>query len=717
MMTVGSRTTEEIKKPRFQWKRWHVITLIVTAGLLLRLWAAWQLPVDADEPVYMHAGAGYAEFIKAGDWNGLIDYNYNREHPALVKVIYALPFLILEPQVGESVEYDFNRLVNVLFGTLAVLVLALADPIAGAFLAFDTMVIKYTSEVYLEAIPLFFTLVCVLALERALIPNQKSRWFWISAAALGAAGAGKNIYLLIGFVVVFMLITQRKYDWRQVILYFLAAIGVFFILNPSMWHDPFGTLLSTVNFHSNYTQSLDVKLANYPWYQPFSWIAASVPWHEQVFFFPSSDEIVFFLSVFGLYAAWKRRKWVLVWMVVGMGVLLVWPTKWPQYTLTLIPALCLSASEIIKLVFHRVKEFNDYWNWTSDNVMRVPKLFWWAVGIIALALLGGKVVYEVQVAFARQGWVLVTSETSPLGSNTVNDLEALDDGRMAIATSNGVSFWMPNQDAPWGESSVWYSVENSGLIGNQVADLLEASDGSWWFATDQGISHLTGKTWKSYDANDLDLPASSVLSLAEDSLGRIWAASVNGVSLFDGKTWQAAKQTETDGKGLTAFSVAVQRLPKGDVIWFGTMDGAARLDLGSGEWQVDAFGSETSHWGGVVDVMVDAHQRVWASSLGGGLARWDGEEWMVFRTSTSKIPYNTVNLIAELETDRYWVGMAYPVGNGGALAQFDGLTWTEFTHLNSGYDNYEVLGLARDIRGWIWIGTRTNGLLIYQPKK
>jgi len=60
------------------WKRNNSIILVVLFALLLRLWAVWQLPMDADEPVYLKAGNDYAEFIKAGDVREIINYEYNR---------------------------------------------------------------------------------------------------------------------------------------------------------------------------------------------------------------------------------------------------------------------------------------------------------------------------------------------------------------------------------------------------------------------------------------------------------------------------------------------------------------------------------------------------------------------------------------------------------------------------------------------------------------
>mgnify|MGYP007068929724 CR=1 FL=1 len=58
------------------WKKSYSVAGIIIIALLLRLWAVWQLPLDADEPVYLKGGNDYAEMIKAGNWQGIINYEY-----------------------------------------------------------------------------------------------------------------------------------------------------------------------------------------------------------------------------------------------------------------------------------------------------------------------------------------------------------------------------------------------------------------------------------------------------------------------------------------------------------------------------------------------------------------------------------------------------------------------------------------------------------------
>ena len=151
-------------------RRW-VIILVVLLGFLLRIWAAWQLPVDFDEPTYMDAGYKYAQMIQSGDINGIIDYNGNSEHPPMVKITVWVDFFSL----GRGAIWDqalfLSRMVSVIFGSLAVLVLALVDPLAAGFMAVQTLVVKYTSQAYLEALPLLAGLLAIFLLKTLVVKS------------------------------------------------------------------------------------------------------------------------------------------------------------------------------------------------------------------------------------------------------------------------------------------------------------------------------------------------------------------------------------------------------------------------------------------------------------------------------------------------------------------------------------------------------------------
>ena len=147
-------------------------------AFLLRWYASNSLPIDYDEPVYYTAARFYADAIRTGHRDRIPQVDYNYEHPALAKLVYGTVLSLLPPdgpvtdnewayftsrtpltETRDPFRISLLRQVSVAFGTLAVFILSLFFPLAGIFLAIDSIAIKYTSVIYLEAMPAFFTVV------------------------------------------------------------------------------------------------------------------------------------------------------------------------------------------------------------------------------------------------------------------------------------------------------------------------------------------------------------------------------------------------------------------------------------------------------------------------------------------------------------------------------------------------------------------------------
>lgn len=713
MDSAQPQKTAVIRKIR----RWQIILAIVLLAALLRLWAAWQLPLDADEPVYLKAGSDYASLIKSNDLTGILTYEGNREHPALVKLVYAVPYLIFEPKFSSMAELYFNRVVSAVFGTLAVLVLALIDPLAGAFLALDSMVIKYTSEVYLEAIPLFFSLFSVYAILRSRRAGSSSAWFWISALALGAAGAGKYLYVFAVIPILVILIRSREKFYRMVLFGVMVLMG-FFAFNPSLWIDPVNRLWQSINFFARYTQGSDVMRANYPWYQVVNWITASVPWHASVFFFPTSDVLIFLFLFFGILRAVKERLWALIWMGVVFLVLLFYPTKWPQYTLTLIPAMSLIASTGVKVIVDRLKAFDATWHWSEVVLPRPGKLFWIGLGLFLATLLTGKIWYEVDLAKARAGWIQVQEGISPLPNNTVSDLALAADGRIVMATGRGVVFWKPDERSPWGGSAQVFNTENSGLVDDAVRCLVVDQKGQWWFGTQAGLSRLAADgSWRTYRAAELGLESENILALAVDRDGALWFGSKSGAAVLRGDQSRAEAIINPSFPSGAIFAIAIQPTASGQTVWFAAQNSVTRLTLPQSEWRTFDLSAYGIGWQGVSDLFVDREGDVWAATLGDGISKWDGKEWTTYRTSNSGIPGNNITRIYQSAEGKFWLGGAYSTEPGGYLVSFDQQQWQVYSTANSGFSGGEPSAIIMDSQQKLWIGTRVNGINIFSVPK
>ena len=62
-----------------------------------------------------------------------------------------------------------------------------------------------------------------------------------------------------------------------------------------------------------------------------------------------------------------------------------------------------------------------------------------------------------------------------------------------------------------------------------------------------------------------------------------------------------------------------------------------------------------------------------------------------------------------------WVGLAEPIAaGGGLLASLKDEQWQVYLPRNSGFPGAEPLTIARDDDQLLWIGTRSNGVVLYQ---
>ena len=111
-----------------------------------------------------------------------------------------------------------------------------------------------------------------------------------------------------------------------------------------MWSDPFGRLAQSLLYHGDYAQSAHVRQYGFPPWQPLIWLLMSVPWHPDVFVV-ALDPLIAILAALGLGRLWRKYRVFALWLAIGLGFLLIWPTKWPQYILTITVPVCLAAAE------------------------------------------------------------------------------------------------------------------------------------------------------------------------------------------------------------------------------------------------------------------------------------------------------------------------------------------------------------------------------------
>jgi hypothetical protein len=193
-------------------------------GGLISLYAISEYP-------HVFGGAGcisthwdHARALERGDFEAIIDQPDNREHPALVKLAYGISIHANGSAHNYPGALHTGRVVSAVFGVIGTVILAFLDPFAGGLMAIHGLVVKYSSQVYLEAIPLAFMVLSVFAFLKT-EAGKVNGWFWSSAFALGAVTAGKFTYTpVLVIVLAYLAFVEKKIPFRWMIAF--AALAV-----------------------------------------------------------------------------------------------------------------------------------------------------------------------------------------------------------------------------------------------------------------------------------------------------------------------------------------------------------------------------------------------------------------------------------------------------------------------------------------------------------
>jgi ligand-binding sensor domain-containing protein len=190
------------------------------------------------------------------------------------------------------------------------------------------------------------------------------------------------------------------------------------------------------------------------------------------------------------------------------------------------------------------------------------------------------------VAGDEQAQAFTTTNESRLTSNRVADVLAGTDGRVWVATDNGLN----SVRGTWSRATATFAVEEwrvynseSGLPTNEVTALAEDADGRIWVGTTAGLAQITrsGEVAFSVSAASSGLIDDRVNSLCFDArTGYLWIGTANGLSRL---AVNPAGNGEATGPkvypnplvlGTRGASLILNGLPLGATLWIYGLDGS-----------------------------------------------------------------------------------------------------------------------------------------------
>ncbi len=248
-----------------------------------------------------------------------------------------------------------------------------------------------------------------------------------------------------------------------------------------------------------------------------------------------------------------------------------------------------------------------------------------------------------------------------------------------------------------------------------VYSIAEDAFGFIWIGTENGLRRFDGKTFKAYSAQTF--LGQSIYDLKLDDQGNIWIAASNGAFLFDRVTEQIVRIWDTF-EIVSEDATAIEFLNEN--VWIGTSEGLYRINLQdssatliSKKTNKEVFGDD------IFDILATEEGDIWASTLDGGLIRFDqakGNFISYLSEGPNSISSNVLRDLGQTKEGELLIGT-----EGHGLNIFDKETQT-FRQYAIDLENYDyasssAYSILRDHLGRIWLGTWANGLILINEQK
>ena len=298
----------------------------------------------------------------------------------------------------------------------------------------------------------------------------------------------------------------------------------------------------------------------------------------------------------------------------------------------------------------------------------------------------------------------ITNYTTADGllSNFVECIEADVNDNIWFGTSVGVQKFD-------GSNLTAYTTAD-GLVNDNVKVITSASNGDIWVGTDFGASNFDGANWLTYD-NTNGLNSNQVKSIDEDANGGIWIGTNLGVSYFDGTTWTSYSSPDLHWSGVNATAFD----SNGDKWFASPLGGITHFD-GTNFTPYDTSNGLLSQF--VTDILVDNNDNKWVGTSS-GMSVLDASNTSFTQHTRMYImpPPDTLNPVVDIEMDSYgriWTAIYVGYLAEGGVAYWDGNQWVDF-HVSDGLVGPNVRGLTIDSQHTVWVATSTGVSSIMFP--
>lgn len=253
-----------------------------------------------------------------------------------------------------------------------------------------------------------------------------------------------------------------------------------------------------------------------------------------------------------------------------------------------------------------------------------------------------------------------------------------------------------------------YNKEN-GLVTDSIASVKEDSKGTVWIGTEgKGIYCLKGDKIHQFSAI-AELNQAIVTKIIESKNGTIWATTYgNGLI----KIKDSSYSLFTTGDGLPSNNLtSIIENSKGE-IWVGT-DGEGVFNISENGTNNRTLTSFTQNQGltnnNVYSLLEDKNGNVWVGTLRGGVNKYNGDKFTHIQNDQG---FSFQIFTITEDANQYWLGSS---GSGVIKINKEKNKFANISKKEGLSD--VILSSVKDANGNIWLGTRDEGLIIYDGDK
>lgn len=264
---------------------------------------------------------------------------------------------------------------------------------------------------------------------------------------------------------------------------------------------------------------------------------------------------------------------------------------------------------------------------------------------------------------------------------------------------------------------VWTQYLRPDIVnGDYIHVCFADSKGNLWlgYGGKVGVTRVSADLTNSEHFNSMStgggLPFEDVVAITEAPNGDMWFATPIGMSRYDGSTWVSYDTLNSAIAGQHCRAVAAD--PNGPNVYVGTLSKGLNVWDGSSWSNYETNNSNISK-NNITSVLVDEDGGVWSGGNTQGLDYLDTNgTWTLYSQLTTAPNGLPGDYIRSMDIDRNGVLWASTLGAG--VASYNGSTWNTYTMVVGGLPTNDNVGLRSDHNGNIWI-TSNQGVGVFNP--